>query len=194
MVLLAMLHIPPRRISTVETYKTDPLDATKKAIWLAFTFWRAADIHSKQSDNKTETGYKKMSICVMSESATLKMSIRVESTFDISQHFLDIVKLMMAIFGRCRTQHPRNQTQRACCQLDTYIYTLRRCTLLSTTGSGVGDTEASTLANRQQSAKWTCHITTTTTPITNVIISVNTLYIWVFEAIVLSLLIQWSLR
>jgi len=36
---------------------------------------------------------KKCQFRVVSESATSKMSIRVESTFDIFQHFLDIVEL-----------------------------------------------------------------------------------------------------
>jgi len=103
----------------------------------------------------------------------------------------------MSDWPKCNVQdhgapQQNNQTQRVCCHLDTSINTLGPCTLFSPESPGVGDTARPKVDSTCPTANPTWHSTTTSTPMAKSTIPVDTPYITVFDAIVLSGLMPWS--
>ena len=121
----------------------------------------------------------------------INVTIQHSTIFNI---FATLLNWRWPRFAHAVRPHQRYQSQRSSSPSTYSMNTLRPYTFYFSASSGIGDTEASTQANQHETAKSTCCITTTSTPIVKSYIPVETPYIIVLDDTILLILTAWLLR
>jgi len=170
-------------------------ESSVEKVFRSFWSWFRVKAHIECYVAWPRRAISKMSISTLSKRATYKMSNRVVSTFNKFSTFLQHCWFDHGKgLGRRTSSHQQNQSQWSSCQLTYSINPLRLYTFYLSTSSGVGDTEARTRANQHQMGKTTCDIATTTGPIANIFVPVETLCISVLSATIVLILSLWLLQ